>query len=1114
MFRPTANPIIVALASLLLPIMANAQFYNGSQMEFGKNRVQYQKFDWQFYRFDRFDVYFYVGGQPMAEYSMRCADRILRELEKQLDYTLEKRMEVVIYNRLSDLRESNIGLNTGAQYNIGGVTHIVGTKLVVYFDGDYRNFETQLKAGFAKVMLDQMMYGGSFKDVIRNSTLLTLPEWFTEGLISYLSRDWDPEINNRVRDGVMSGRWKNINRLTGDDARMAGHSIWKYTTETYGKSVIGNILYMTRISRNADNGFQFVLGMSLKTLAAEWFNTFDQMYYKNEQRAQLSDQAITKFRRRRPNQYIAYSEPRLSPDGQNIVYVRNDQGRIRVILQNLEKRKKKRIFKQGYRSYQRLDVSNPVLTWHPGGRLVSMISETKGKLRLTQYNLDTKEKTHRPIHFFSKITSIDHSDDGRNFLFSAVLNGRSDLFIYTINANTWTQVTNDIWTDQDARFIDKSQRIIFSSNRPIDTVRQFTEKILPPDAYNDIFIYDIKGSENVLRRVTSTPLAHETAPMEYKRGYYSFLSDENGLINRQLARLDSAISHIDTTIHYRYFTATSPLTNYRRNIEAYDVDTARGRIAEVIFNEGNFRVNLTDRTTELKAPPASVPPTGFRRKAAPKATKPTDRGELTTQPIAQPETQTPDANQPAKDGQIDVFNYQFEPSVISGQPEPKKETRPERTEDNRNRRERQLDAVMARMDSLNKVLDAMKSPNTEFQLPQQRIYEIAFRVEDVTTQLDNNFSNNTYQRFTGGGSAFYTPGVNALFKLGITDLFEDYKVSGGFRVSFDLSSTEYLISVNHLKRRLDHNLTFQRQAFENQNAFSVVKVYTHILGYQAKWPFSEFSSIRGSIFGRSDKSVYKSLSDQSLAQPDDDNWLTGMKAEYVFDNTLQLGVNLFRGTRMKIWAEYFQEVKSQGPSFFVVGFDARHYIKVHRELIWANRLAASSSFGGQKLIYYMGGVDGWFGPTFNNRTQVDLEQNYAFQTIATPLRGHEQNIRNGNSFALFNSELRLPIVRYLMNRPVKSDFLYNLQIVGFGDIGTAWTGPSPFSEKNTFNQETISSGSVLITVNNRREPVVGGFGLGLRTRILGYFIRFDYAWGVDNRKVQPGRWYISLALDF
>ena len=40
-----------------------AQFYQGYQMDFGKNRVQHQEFLWTYYRFKNFDTYFYIGGK-------------------------------------------------------------------------------------------------------------------------------------------------------------------------------------------------------------------------------------------------------------------------------------------------------------------------------------------------------------------------------------------------------------------------------------------------------------------------------------------------------------------------------------------------------------------------------------------------------------------------------------------------------------------------------------------------------------------------------------------------------------------------------------------------------------------------------------------------------------------------------------------------------------------------------------------------------------------------------------------------------------------------------------------------------------------------------------------
>jgi hypothetical protein len=238
--------------------------------------------------------------------------------------------------------------------------------------------------------------------------------------------------------------------------------------------------------------------------------------------------------------------------------------------------------------------------------------------------------------------------------------------------------------------------------------------------------------------------------------------------------------------------------------------------------------------------------------------------------------------------------------------------------------------------------------------------------------------------------------------------------------------------------------------------------------------------------------------------------------EFVYDNTISTGLNLYNGIRYKLFTELFKDISQQGGWLNVWGADFRHYLKVHRQIIWANRFAASTSTGPEKLIYYLGSTDNSFTPTdnFNTNIQVDPTQRYSFQALATNMRGFIQNIRNGNSFALVNSELRIPVFQYLINRPIRSDFIRNFQVIGFGDIGTAWTGPSPYSKTNALFRKEYPGNPISITVIKDIEPIVGGYGFGLRSRVLGYFLRADWAWGVDDGEVQDRIFYFSLGLDF
>ncbi len=178
-------------------------------------------------------------------------------------------------------------------------------------------------------------------------------------------------------------------------------------------------------------------------------------------------------------------------------------------------------------------------------------------------------------------------------------------------------------------------------------------------------------------------------------------------------------------------------------------------------------------------------------------------------------------------------------------------------------------------------------------------------------------------------------------------------------------------------------------------------------------------------------------------------------------------------------------------------------------------MAYGTSFGKEKLVHFMGGVDNEFSPQFDYETPVATDENYIFQTVVTNMRGFIQNIRNGNNFMVINSELRFPVFKYLLNRPIRNDFIANFQTVGFLDVGTAWNGPNPWSEENALNNLVISKPpSIRVTVDRQKNPIVYGTGFGLRTRLFGYFVRADWAWGIDDGQILPSVFYFSMSTDF
>ena len=1070
-FRPLLlKTSVVWLFLCLFLTSAHAQFYNGSQLTFGKNRVQHQKFNWQYLRAEQYDVYYYPTGRALAQYVFYKTPEIMAEIEQLLNYTTKKKLQIIVYNTQSDFRESNFAYDYEDFYNQGGVTNIYGTKIYIYFDGNRAHLDRMIRGGIMNVYAHWVVQGATIGSNISYDYLMHVPSWFYSGLSSYFGEHWNSEVEAHVKNGILTGSYNHLEELSPVEATYAGHSFWKYVVDVYGEEIIPRVLYYTRSSKGMENGMAHATSTPFKALTTQWYKYYRVMFHPDMSKSMPAGEEVI----RKPNRKRDYARFCFSPDGDKYAYVTNEAGQVRVWMKTPDRKQPKCILKKYHKTEDNPDLSFPLIAWHPSGEILGLTLESKGDCFYIPYDLEKKRWGKKFLVDVEKISSWCYSPDGQQMLFSGFKNGQSDLYLYSFAAKTFQNLTNDFYDDYNPVFVNPRQ-IAFASNRPVDSIL-LKDNFLDASRHRkyNLFLFNYKAKDTALLRITDSPYADEYDLQPAGDQQILFLSDESGVVNRYEAVFDSSISRIDTAIHYMHYATTHPLTDRAYNILEQAYNPVTNTIADISLMEKYKHIWFTELHS-LYHP--AIEPSKFHK-------------NVIQDVIKQSEKQT------VKDSVTTVEGPSKHGFSLSSE----QKTSPPETDD--------FDG--------DTTYTSAKSGNS-FSIPVGLPYRVQYSIDQVITQADFSFLNTSYQQFEGGVAPIYlNTGFNALFMLGINDLFEDYRITGGFRIGWNLNTYEFMFSYENLARRLDRQITLYRQAITSDVGTNVVRQSSNSVFYALKFPFTKTSSVRLILKGRYETNVITALNDRTLQAKNEHHVWAGAKLEYIFDSSKELYTNLWRGTKLKLFAEYEQRIERETLNLFVVGFDARHSFKLYRNMTLALRLAGSTNTGSARLVYFMGGVDTWVNAKFNREISVDLTQNYAYQTLATNMRGFKQNIRNGNSFLLLNSELRIPIVQLIVGHKLSWNLLNTLQLNIFGDIGTAWTGFTPYSENNCLYTRYIDSGPIHAEVKRQVDPWVGGFGIGARFSILGYFLRFDYAWGVEDFQIsdKKGMFLFSICTDF
>lgn len=1065
----------IALAVFITCLFqAQAQFYNGTQMSFGKNRVQYHEPFWRYYRYQEFDVYYDKAGKQLAEYVAKHAIEIQQEVKQTIQLQYSRRIIFVVYNSLEYLKQSNIGLSTSDdQYNVGGTTQIIDNKIVLYFNGDHNNLKQQMRKGIALLMIREFLYGTeNYRQIISNSALHNFPEWFVDGMAEYVSNSWNPIIEEKIIHGFESKKYKNIAHVQPQDAPYLGHAIWKYIGESYGKQAISNILYVAKVTEDIDEGFEYVIKKNSKEILREAETYF--VAKRLIQPTAIENSQPIKISRRANKNIVSHMQ--LSPDGAYLLYAINKSGKITIHISSTTQKKHKKIYKTGTPTEQITDYSYPAIAWHPRGESCTFFVEKKGTIYMYTYILSTKELLTREFHYFEKVLDFDFAKDGNSIVFSGIKNGQTDIYTYNLQTFAHTQITDDIADDRHPLFIQNNSKILYSSNRNSTQEKGTRDSIR---STYDLFIVS-NGNYSTIQRLQNTLFDNEINPKEYIEGSYIYISDKNGILNLYRTTPDSTISYIDTTIHYRYYHNTQPITNSANNIMMYSIAPKTKHVALYTEQNNKKHIEILPFNTLIKQPIENIQTTHYKYVHD---TTLEYKSTLNIQKnISSPYTWNVE---------IDYMNYTFE---FEANP-------------------------------TNAIVDSIfvaDSAYSQIRIP--RLYETNFYINQVVNQIDFGFLNSSYQAFTGN-AFYYMPGMNAFFKFGVIDLFEDYRLTGGVRFTGNLQTNEFLFSIENLKQRWDKQLLFHKQSLLTYSAegTSGGSVFYHKLqDYNTilllKYPFDQIQAIICSPHIRYNKDVVVATDIATLSESTQSNIWAGFSCKYIYDNTIPKALNILYGTRAKVFAEVYTDAKNISSYLTVFGFDIRRYTKLYKNFIFAQRIAYSYSFGKSPLLYYLGSVDNWINmipkyETFNTSIEYDRTVDWTYQAIGTNMRGFNQNIRNGPSFGVINNELRLPIIQNFIRRPLSSDFWANLQVVGFFDIGATWAGIYPGAKENAYNYLIIENNPIHIVVDEMRSPFVYGYGYGIRTRVFGYFVRLDWARGVDDGETQK-IFYLSLSLDF
>ncbi len=501
---------------------------------FGKNKVQYHVFDWKYIETDNFIIYFYQGGEMLADFTAEIAEKALISIQDSWTYTLQSKVRIIVYNSHSHFEETNVmgGIPDEA---VGGFTEFFKNRIVVPYQGNWEEFRHVIHHELTHAVMLRMLFRSNYQSIVSGLAQTRMPLWFIEGLAEYESLGWESESDQSIRDAVYHDYIGNVNYLFGYMAYKGGQSLLKFVADTYGKQKIGEILRGINVIRSVEDAFLDALGTDFNDLSKDWHRWLKTRYWTTLIRTDEPARVAKKLSNHQAWGNSINNSPVISPDGKKLVFLSNRSDYFDIYLMRTFDGRiiRKVVSGQSSGDFESFKWLRPGFAWSPDSRYIAFFTKSTDKDAMFIYEAETGKRIKR--HKFDDLDGVyypDWSSDGEMICFTGIKDGFSDIYTYHIPTGEISKLTNDIYSNIEPKFSPDGKRIAFTSDRldDISTDERSLDIILNRDLnVKDIYVMEIETGS--VSRETGSKKFRQFSPFWIDDNRLGFISDETGISN-------------------------------------------------------------------------------------------------------------------------------------------------------------------------------------------------------------------------------------------------------------------------------------------------------------------------------------------------------------------------------------------------------------------------------------------------------------------------------------------------------------------------------------------------------------------------------------------------------